>query len=145
MGVLRDKAWTLFVILGVLAVIAAPIQFSGRPPDPPSPERMTGLSYDQIAERVPGMPDYIGSISRQLGNFMLISGILMATIAAIPFRRGERWAWYSMWTAPLLLAIQFINSNFGSGWWADLGLIPVTVAGLLLPYRRFFPTKRASD
>jgi len=136
---IRDKTWIVFLVFGILDVIAAPIQLTGRPPDPPSPEGTTGLTLDEIGRRVPGISAYIASESRQLGNFMLVSGVLMALVAAVPFRKGERWAWYGMWTAPLLLLIQFLNSNFGSGWWADLGLLPVTLAALLAPYRKFFP------
>ena len=132
---MAKRAWLIFFLLGLGAVIAAPIGLLGRPPDPPSPERTTGLTLAEISERVPGMSTYIGSIARQLGNFMLAMGILMAAIAAGPFRRGERWAWYSMWTAPVLLTIQFINSRFGRGWQLDLGLVPVTIAGLLATRR----------
>jgi hypothetical protein len=140
----RRHGWWIFFLLGIGAVLAAPIELLGRPPDPPSAEGITGLSLDEIGERVPGIPRFISSISRQLGNFMLTSGVLMAAIAAIPFRKGERWAWWAMWTAPLLLLIQFVNSNFGSGWWADLGLVPVTLAALLAPYRKFFPKRGGS-
>lgn len=141
-GGIRDRTWIVFFVLGILTVMAAPIQLTGRPPDPPSPEGTTGLTLDEIGQRVPGISAFIASESRQLGNFMLASGVLMALVAAFPFRRGERWAWFSMWTAPVLLLIQFLNSNFGAGWWADLGILPVTVAGLLLPYRKFFPKRR---
>jgi hypothetical protein len=134
-----DKTWIVFLVFGVLTVISAPLQLGGRPPDPPSPEGTTGLTLEEIGQRIPGISTFIASESRQLGNFMLVSGVLMAMIAAVPFRKGERWAWYSMWTAPLLLLIQFVNSNFGNGWWADLGLIPVMLAGLFVPYRKFFP------
>lgn len=138
---IRDKTWLIFFVFGVLAVMTAPILLTGRPPDPPSPEGTTGLTLDEMGQRVPGISAFIASESRQLGNFMLVSGVLMAMIAAVPFRKGQRWAWFSMWTAPLLLLIQAVNSNFGNGWWADVGLIPVTVAGLVLPYRKFFPKR----
>jgi membrane protein insertase Oxa1/YidC/SpoIIIJ len=140
----RDGTWIIFFILGVLGVATAPILLSGRVPNPPSPETTTGLTFDQIVARVPGIDTYVASISRQLGNFMLVSGVLMALVAAVPFRRGERWAWFGLWTVPLLLLIQFVDSNFGRGWWLDLGLLPVTIAGLLLPYRKFFPKRPAT-
>ena len=142
-GWFEKHGWWIFFLLGIGTLLAAPIQLQGRPPDPPSPEGMTGLSLGEIGERVPGMSVFIGSISRQLGNFMLTAGALMAAIAAKPFRKGERWAWWAMWSAPLLLLLQFINSNFGNGWWADLGLIPLAVAALVAPFRKFFP-KRGS-
>ena len=136
-------AWLLFFILGVVAAIAAPILVLGHPPDPPSPEGFTGLSSDEITARIPGMSDYISSISTQLGNFILTSGVLMAAMAAGPFRRGEKWAWYAFWVIPLMLLIQFLNSRGGSGWQFDLGLFFATIAGLLWPFRLFFPKRSA--
>lgn len=54
----------------------------------------------------------------------------------IPFRRGERWAWYALWLLPLLLLSQFVLAP-------DLifnALLAIIAAvGLVLPYRRFFP------
>ena len=41
-------AWIIFFVFGFLTVIAAPINLSGRPPNPPSPEGMTGLTQDQM-------------------------------------------------------------------------------------------------
>ena len=128
---MRNHAWLIFFLLGVGAVIAAPIGLAGRPPDPPSPEETLGMSLDELSERVPGISTYIGSIARQLGNFMLAMGVLLAAVAAGPFRRGERWAWTTMWVIPILLAIQFLNSRFGRLWQLDAGLIPVTIAALL--------------
>jgi hypothetical protein len=133
---MAKHAWFIFFALGVGSVLAAFIELSGRPPDPPSPEGTTGLSLDEIGERIPGMSTYVDSLARQLGNFMLAMGVLLASVAAGPFRRGERWAWYVMWVMPLLLAIQFVNSRFGRGWWLDAGLIPVTIAALLATHRQ---------
>ncbi len=138
------RAWLLFFVLGVLAAIAGPFFFLlGIPPDPPSPEGFTGLSSEEIAARIPGMAGYVGSISTQLGNFMLTMGVLMAAIAAGPFRRGERWAWYVFWVVPLMVLIQFLNSRGGLGWQFDLGLFFATIAGLLWPFRLFFPKRSA--
>jgi hypothetical protein len=141
---MAKRAWLIFFLLGIGAAVAAPIGLLGRPPDPPSPEGTTGLTLAEISERIPGMSTYIASIARQLGNFMLATGVLMAAVAAGPFRRGERWAWYSMWTAPVLLTIQFLNSRFGNGWQLDLGLIPVTIAGLVVTYRASFVARSQS-
>jgi uncharacterized membrane protein HdeD (DUF308 family) len=131
-------AWWIFFLLGVLTVISAPIGLAGVPPNPPSPEATTGLSLDQMAQRIPGFHAYITSIARQLGNFMLASGVLMTLVAAFPYRKGERWAWFAAWTMPVLLAIQLANSHGGLGWQADAALIPITVAALLLSFRHFF-------
>ena len=84
------RAWLIFFVLGVGAMLAAPINLTGRAPDPPSPERFTGLSSEGIAATIPGMAGYIGSISTQLGNFMLATGVLLAALAAGPFRQIGR-------------------------------------------------------
>ena len=135
-------AWAIIFVFGLLGAIASPIGLLGMPPNPPSPEDITGLTLDQIASKIPGIMGYIGSISRQLGNFMLAFGVLTMGIAAVPYRRGERWAWYISWIIPVLLVIQLVNSNGGHLWQLDFGFIFFILAALLLPYRKFFPKKR---
>jgi hypothetical protein len=135
-------AWIIFFAFGLLWVIAAPINLMGRPPNPPSPEDMTGLTLDEMGARIPGLRGYISSISAQLGNFMLAMGVLIMGIAAVPYRKGEKWAWYVFWILPVSLVIQLINSRGGLGWQADFAFIFVLLAGLFAPYRKFFPKGR---
>ena len=63
-------------------------------------------------------------------------------IAAIPFKKGERWAWYVFWILPVFVLIQLANSQGGFGWQADAAFLVVILAGLLLSYRKFFPKER---
>jgi len=132
-------AWIIFFVFGLLSVITAPILLSGRPPNPPSPEGTTGLTLPEIGTRIPGILGYISSISRQLGNFMLAMGVLLMGIAAVPYRKGEKWAWYACWILPVLLVIQLANSRGGHLWQADLISLLIALAGLFMPYRKFFP------
>ena len=134
-----DYAWIVFFVFGLLWVIAAPINLLGKPPNPPSPDKMTGLTLDEMGARIPGLRGYISSISVQLGNFMLAMGVLIMGIAAEPYRMGEKWAWYVFWILPVSLVIQLVNSRGGLGWQADLAFIFVLLAGLLAPIRKFFP------
>ena len=136
-------AWIIIFIFGLLWLIAAPINLLGTPPNPPSPEGTTGLTLDQMEARIPGIHGYISSISRQLGNFMLGLGVLIMGIAAVPYRKGEKWAWYVVWILPVSLVIQMANSRGGFGWQADFAFIFVLLAGLFMPFRKFFP-KQAS-
>ena len=137
-------AWTIFFVFGLLWVVASRTQLSGMPPNPPSSEVTTGLTLDQLASRVPGIMNYIAGVDRQMGNFMLTMGVLMMGIAGVPYRKGEKWAWYIFWILPVLLVIQTVNSFLstpggGLGWQLDFGFIFVLLAGLFLPYRKFFP------
>ena len=145
-------AWIIFIAFGVTSVIGGIIIVAGvLQVDPPSAERTTGLTLNQIAARVPGMDAYISGLARQLGNFMIAMGVLLTGIAAVPFRRGERWAWYACLIMLVLVAVQLTNSfaiyNFtsgGFGWQLDLASIFIVLAGLLMPYRKFFPKDRVA-
>jgi hypothetical protein len=135
-------AWIILFLFGFLTVIAAPINLMGRPPNPPSPEGMTGLTLDEMDARIPGISGFLSSISVQLGNFMLATGVLLMGIAAFPYRKGEKWAWYTCWSIPILLVIQLVNSRGGLGWQADFVGLLVALAGLFLPFRKFFPKQQ---
>ena len=139
------RAWLLFFGLGAVAVVAAPYMLLGNAPNPPSPEGFTGLSSAEIAARIPGIAGYISSISTQMGNFMLTTGVLMAAIAIGPFRRRERWAWYVLWVVPAMLLIQFINSRGGLGWQFDLGLSFVMIGALVWSFQLFFPNTTSTS
>ena len=62
----------------------------------------------------------------------------MVTIVLIliPFRRGERWAWFTLWMLPLSWLSLFALAPDLPFY---LGLAVVTGSGLVLPFRRFFP------
>ena len=67
-------------------------------------------------------------------------------IAVKPFRKGERWAWYAslMWPVTFL-AIIASDLSFGFLPPAVAVATPVSIAGLLLPYRKFFPKVSATS
>jgi len=143
----QKHAWIIFFIFGLLSVISSPIGLLGVPPNPPTPESTTGLTANQIAARIPGISNYIGGIARQLGNFMLGMGVLIMGIAFVPFRRGEKWAWYAFWIIPVVLMIQLANSFLstpGGGylWQLDFVFVLAILVGLFMPYRRFFPKRQ---
>lgn len=53
-----------------------------------------------------------------------------------PYRRGERWAWYTLWLLPLLLLSYFVLAPHLP---MNLVLaILIAALGLILPYRRYF-------
>jgi len=136
----QKRAWIIFFTYGLLAVIGAPILILGTPPNPPSPEGLTGLTLAEMATRIPGILGYVRSISTQLGNFILGLGVLIVGIAAIPYRKGEKWAWCVFWILPVNLVIQLLNSRGGFLWQLDAAFLVVLMVGLFLSYRKFFPT-----
>lgn len=61
--------------------------------------------------------------------------IFALVLTLVPYRRYERWAWYTLWILPLLWFSQFV---FAPDLRFYLALAVLTAAGLVLPYRRFF-------
>jgi hypothetical protein len=61
--------------------------------------------------------------------------ILALVLSLIPFRRGEQWAWYTLWMLPLLWPSLFA---LAPDLHVYLVLAIITALGLILPYRRFF-------
>lgn len=115
-------AWWIFFVFGILAIITAPILLMGNAPNPPSPTATTGMTFERMAAQVPSLSVYIGSISRELGNFMLATGVMLTLIAAFPYRRGEQWAWAALWIVPILGAIQ-VNSATAAIASGTIGLV----------------------
>jgi len=60
--------------------------------------------------------------------------VLALIVTLIPYRRHERWAWFTLWILPLGGVSQFVLLPDVS----YLMLAFLTTVGLILPYRRFF-------
>jgi hypothetical protein len=84
-----------------------------------------------------------------LGNLKMNWSLFIIAITLTGYRKGEKSAWYAMWLAPAVLVCQAI---FDAVYLGDvnevLKWIPITtisVVGLLLPYRKFFPKQPQSQ
>lgn len=74
-----------------------------------------------------------GLASFGLGMFGLL-------LALIPFRRRERWAWSALWFYPLFwLAHLIFGLPPGTDHVHQVVFIVLSLVGLLLPVRQFFP------
>jgi peptidoglycan/LPS O-acetylase OafA/YrhL len=74
-----------------------------------------------------------GLASFGLGGFGLL-------IAVVPFRRRERWAWSALWFYPVFwLAHLVFGLPPGTDHVHQVVFVVLSLAGLLLPVRQFFP------
>ena len=74
------------------------------------------------------------SILGALGIALVGFNIFALVMVLIPYRRYERWAWYTLCMLPLQWLLQFVFSSD----LAYLTLTVLTTVGLILPYKRFF-------
>jgi hypothetical protein len=88
----------------------------------------------------PSEPPYlraIGVASIGMGMF----GFLISTIA---YRRRERWAWFALWYYPVFWTIHLLGDlPPGKEHVHQIVFIVLSLAGLLLPVREFFPPRGA--
>ncbi len=85
----------------------------------PIDETLIGSTFAQIRTFNPNVMDILTSMSRFSGLYLLTTGMLGVFILAVPFRKGQKWAWYAT-----LIAI-------GIGLFGQLALI--YIAGSLMP------------
>jgi hypothetical protein len=96
--------------------------------------------FGGVSVMVPTNPTYqlpsVIWIIRAWGITWIGFNILALVLIVGPYRRGERWAWYTLRLMPLLLVGYFVLSPELA---MNLVLAILTAAlGLILPYRRYF-------
>ncbi len=74
----------------------------------------------------------------------LVFAVLTTLLSVTGYRRGRKWAWFALLYAPPFLLIEAYFESlppyFGGEFRGILALL--SVVGLILPYRKFFPKKQ---
>lgn len=96
--------WGLFAIAVLLIVFGVTDIASGAAADPAIAEGLTGRSFADLEAEGAASFELYDFMSRVNGWSLVLIGILLATVIWIPFRRGERWAWWTAWVLPLWAA-----------------------------------------
>ncbi len=110
-------------------------------------ESLTGRTFAQIATSDPGFANYTYYLIRtfDFSEAGLLAYLVVVSVTA--YRRGERWAWYLTWLLPGLIVLdlpyEFLVRGFIDVNVVNVITIAILVAGLLLPYRKFFPKKQS--
>ncbi|MDV3244584.1 MAG: hypothetical protein LYZ66_05345 [Nitrososphaerales archaeon] len=148
----RKHAWILILVVfgfwlfrGVAGLLGGGSLFSI------GLKNLTGMDWNQIVSAQPGFATFINGSLIESSFFLIGFSLLGMAIARTSYRKGERWAWYVCWYLPLwyVSSIYLVATNAeGAGATAPflyffyLLLMIVTLLGLLLPYRKFFPRKQ---
>ncbi|MEO9362790.1 MAG: hypothetical protein ABI348_02710 [Nitrososphaera sp.] len=93
-------------------------------------------AYPQVA----GPGEEEGSQQQALGVATTGTGIFGVMITLQAFRRGEKWAWFTLWYYPVFWALHLAGGlPPGNDHIHQVVFIALSVLGLLLPVRYFFP------
>lgn len=125
-------AWVLLFLVGLLMAYFAYNNLMVIPAlDPADSERgWQWLTTD------PEVIEYIKFWFRNFGVWVLAVAVFVMVISATGFRKGDRWAWYSLLYLPVHIGIHMVIWP----WTIPILLVvmALVLAGLLLPFREFF-------
>ncbi len=84
------------------------------------------------------------SLFRAIGVASIGMGLFGVMITVMAYRRAERWAWFTLWYYPLFWSAHLLgNLPPGQDHIHQVVFILLSLAGLLVPARAFFPPRKA--
>ena len=105
-------------------------------------EELIGVTISQIQDFSPKLMDVIHNMIQLVGLYLVTTATSVCIISLIPFRKGEKWAWYAililgssvLFGGLVLLIITFsVAPSF-----LDMMLVVLLITGLALPIKDFF-------
>jgi len=145
-GARGNLAWILlFAVSAFLALRGAGEIVLGGAVWSPILEQHAGVSWDALATGEPGMATVVNFLAVLSGLFALGFGVACAIVAVLGYRKGQRSAWWALWTLPAFhlaaIVLVVVGPAGGNPFVLLIEAVPLAVAliGLLVPYRSFFP------
>lgn len=105
----------LVVVIGLFGI--GDLLF-GLDADPAIPEGVAGMSPEEMRDSSPELARHADLQVRAGGIQLIVIATLWSLVLVFPFRRGERWAWWAMWTFPgwaLAVAVMFLFVDLQPG------------------------------
>lgn len=122
------------VLFGLMFLLLVPIE-----------EELLGVTVSQIRAFNTNVMDQITLLYQFGGLYLLATGLSLGAISLIPYRRGEKWAWYTqLIIGGLALIGQFILIYIGSAllpaYYLPLSIILIILwlSGMVLPVKEIF-------
>jgi hypothetical protein len=102
------------------------------------------LAFGLVAATIPASGNQ--GLLRADGVASIGLGLFGVLITVIPFRRRERWAWFALWFYPAFWAVHLVGRlPPGKDHVHQVVFIVLSLAGLLVPVRRFFARRPADQ
>jgi hypothetical protein len=134
--------WVVYLFLGLLWLVVGLTQ-AFNPWGLTDAQHITGMSLRELEASYPEATELVRFLYGALGMLKTSWSFLVLAITLTGFRKGEKWAWFTMWLVPATLVGQgLFNSVLLGDFNEMLPWIPITalsLLGLFLPYRKFFP------
>ncbi|MEZ4669421.1 MAG: hypothetical protein R3E39_16060 [Anaerolineae bacterium] len=102
-------SWKALLVMSIIMLIfGAGDIIQGVSADPAIAKSMTGIEWDTLQRSNPAIAYFIDVQVRLGGTQLTILAVLSIVICLVGYRRGSRWAWYALWTWPLLMVMIFL-------------------------------------
>jgi hypothetical protein len=122
------------VLFGLMFLVFVPIE-----------EELIGVTVSEIRAFNTNVMDQITLLYQFGGLYLLATGLSLVAISLIPYRRGEKWAWYTqLIIGGLTLIGQFIiiyiSSAILPSYYLPLSIILIILwlVGIVLPVKEIF-------
>lgn len=151
-AVARRGWWVLAFFAVTLVVFGIGDVQSGVLADPAITLTLSGRSPAEVQAAEPTAYRLYDFVTRSGGANLVLIGILLAVIVAIPYRGAQRWAWWAMWILPAwaaLVPVQFLVFGTAAGQppappMVSGPIFAAIAAGILLLDRRRFSAPAAA-
>ncbi len=100
----------------------------------------TGMRWNELLASNPGVTRFILDRIIEEGVLYLGFGMFGLAISGFGYRKGERWAWYASLPMPITFLVFIVL-----GVLFELVFLIISLLGLFLPYRKFFPKKQLAN
>lgn len=140
--------WVLFLVIGLIVIAGGVPHFFGINTDPKLVETISGETIDELKESSPMFFDLYNFYFSGGGLSDVGFGFMLVIISIFAYRKVQKWAWYTFCFVPVyFFAWIFISSSLPDD--AKSSLFPpliviiiLSILGLVLPFRKFFPEKK---
>ena len=142
---LNEKyGWVVFLGLGLLWLVVGLTQlFNPEEYLDNEVQHITGMSLSELEASFPEATEMVRFLFGSVGVLKTSWSLLVLSITLWPYRKGEKWAWYTLWLVPAVLVGQGLWYSVFLGDFNEMlryiPIVTVTLVALLLPYRKFFP------
>ena len=136
--------WVVYLFLGLMWLVVGLTQlFNPEALLDNEAQHITGISWSELEASFPEATELARFLFGSVGNLKTSWSLLVLAIILMPFRKGEKWAWYTMWLVPAVLVSQGIWYSVYLGDFNEMlryiPIVTLALVGLFLPYRKFFP------
>ena len=140
-------AWVIFLIIGVIVIAGGLPHSLGFNTDPTLVQTISGTTIDELKVLNPMFFNLYNFYFSGGGLSDLGFAFFLIVISLTAYRMAQKWAWYTFWFIPgYFLAWIALSSTLSPASQSSLLppliiIIVLSLAGLLLPFRKFFPKK----